>query len=208
MALVKVEVSRKIPKPFTREKSDNETKNELFLGKSGINFREQAIKTLGFVAGDNIGFTPDIDLKKGETIETTTGKLNGLYIQKEEKLVDDKGKEVKNGYKLGTNNAITGTAIQPYLVELAGISSRFATKLAGAKPTDMLDITEVDEILTGKQLVFTIATEAIEFEGKQLFEVKFKEITESKRGKKGEVEDEATVVEDVVDTVDTVEEEL
>lgn len=186
MALVKVEVSRKTPKPFTREKSDNETKNELFLGKSGINFREQAIKTLGFVAGDNIGFTPDIDMKAGETIETTTGKLNALYIQKEAIVIGDNGKEVKNGYKLGTNNAITGTAIQPYLVELALICSRFDTKLAGAKPTDQLSIEEIDEILTGKQLVFTVAEEAIEFEGKQLFEVKFKEVTESKRGKKGE----------------------
>lgn len=188
MALIKAEVSRKTPKPFTREKSDNETKNELFLGKSGINFREKAIATMGFVAGDNIGFTPDIDLKKGDTLETTIGKLNALYIQKEEKLEKD-GKEVKNGYKLGTNNAITGTAIQPYLVELAGISSRFATKLAGAKPTDQLSIEEIDEILTGKQLVFTVAEEAIEFEGKQLFEVKFKEITESKKGKKGEDSD-------------------
>lgn len=191
MALVKVEVSRKTPKPFTREKSDNETKNELFLGKSGINFREQAIKTLSFVAGDNIGFTPDIDMKKGETITTTTEKLNSLYIQKEDVIVGDNGKEVKNGYKLGTNNAITGTAIQPYLVELAGISSRFATKLANAKPTDQLSIEEIDEILTGKQLVFTVAEEAIEFEGKLLFELKFKEITESKRGKKGEDSDDS-----------------
>lgn len=207
MALIKAEVSRKTPKPFTREKSDNETKNELFLGKSGINFREQAIKTLGFVAGDNIGFTPDIDLKKGDTLETTTGKLNALYIQKEEKLVDDKGKEIKNGYKLGTNNAITGTAIQPYLVELAGIASRFS-KLEGSKPTDQLSDVEIDEILTGKQLVFTVAEEAIEFEGKQLFEVKFKEITESKRGKKGEDSDTESTEAPIEATAPSIEEEL
>jgi hypothetical protein len=207
MALVKVEVSRKTPKPFTREKSDNETKNELFLGKSGINFREQAIKTLGFTAGDNIGFTPDIDMKKGETIATTTQKLDALYIQKEDVLTNAEGKEIKNGYKLGTNNAITGTAIQPYLVELAGITSRFATKLVGAKPTDQLSIEEVDEILTGKQLVFTVATEPIEFEGKQLFEVKFKEITESKRGKKGEDSD-SEITEVPMETAPEVEEEL
>lgn len=185
MALVKVEIARKKAVPFTREKSQNESKNEFFLGKSGINFREKAIATLGFVAGDKIGFTPDIDMLKGETITSTTEKLNTLYFQKDE-----------IGYKLGTNNAITGTSIAPYLIELAGITSRFATKLVNAKPTDMLSINEVDEILKGKQLVFTIAEEPIEFEDKFLYEVTFKEITESKRGRsviENEVEEVATV---------------
>jgi len=106
-----------------------------------------------------------------------------------------------------TPAAITGTAIQPYLVELADIASRFS-KLEGSKATDQLSDVEIDEILTGKQIVFSVSETPIEFEGKLLFELKFKEVTESKRGKKGEDSDSEITEVPMEVTSPEVEEEL
>lgn len=145
---------------FTRTKSDKETKNELFFGKSGAKLRTAVATAMGLTKEDKIWMATDTNKK---------GVITQLGIFK----VDE---PETFGYKLTEKFNFSGKDISKALLELAGLTEE---EFVGKVINFTVDV----------ENPLTVATEDGKSEFK-VFEVKFKDVEAAKVHTKKTVEAE------------------